>query len=441
MRQMRSLVIKCGNYRDNFYTGNYCLKINNVAQRQEMRILLISIHYPSDLSTNTQGVYKRLGMFVDAIKNIGQVDMLFFVPPETDISLKAIAETERTFSQHWQTQINLYLSPLEVQNSQTKLRQQWDGVFNFFKQSDFLRSPNQLQALEKCLSLKPDAIFVHRLSSMSAVMQRKQDLPPVFLDLDDIEHLSFMRQIRQPPTRLVTLLYYLQVPARFWGELQAIRKARSSFVCSKGDRRYLSERWGLPGVMTVPNAISIPEKQAIAIELTLLLIGGYNYFPNTNAANFLIEKVWTDIYKVMPNARLLIAGPYPENIRGYSQKVPGVEFLGFVPDLDKLYQRSRVVCCPILSGGGTRVKMIEAAAYGKPIVATRIGAEGLSMNDGQEFLMRDDPKAFAEACLELLRNDELCDRLGKAAREAAICHYDRANIVRQIQQQIQSEIN
>lgn len=77
-------------------------------------------------------------------------------------------------------------------------------------------------------------------------MQVQQSLPPVFLDLDDIEHISFMRQIRQPPTGLATQLYYLQVPARFWGEIQAIRKARCSFVCSSRDRRYLTKRLGLP---------------------------------------------------------------------------------------------------------------------------------------------------------------------------------------------------
>ncbi|WP_232224245.1 glycosyltransferase family 4 protein [Mastigocladopsis repens] len=382
-----------------------------------------------------------MSMFIDAIKEIGQVDMLFFVPPETELSPDIIAQTERTFSQHWQTQINLHLCPIEAeQNSVPKWRQQWDGIFNFFKQSDFLRSPQQLQALETCLSRKPDAIFVHRLSSMSAVMQMQQPLPPVFLDLDDIEHISFMRQIRQPPTGLVTQLYYLQVPARFWGEMRAIRLARCSFVCSGRDRRYLTKRLGLSNVVSVPNAIAIPKPQPMTKEPTLLLLGGYNYFPNMNAANFLIEQVWTHIHKVMPNARLIIAGPYPQSIRSYNKGVPGVEFPGFVDDLDALYQRSRVVCCPIFSGGGTRVKMIEAAAYGKSIVATSIGAEGLEMKDGQEFLMRDDPKAFAEACLELLRNDDLCKRLGDAARAAASRHYDRANIVKQIKQQIQSQI-
>ncbi|KYC37420.1 glycosyltransferase [Scytonema hofmannii PCC 7110] len=405
-----------------------------------MRILFISIHFPEDLSKSTLGIYKRMSMFIDAIKALGQLDMLFFVPPETDLSPEAIAQTERSFSQHWQTPLNLFLCPKEEDDSLPKWKQQWGGIFSFFQQSDFFITSRQMQALEKCLSRKPDAIFVHRLSSMSAVMQVQQDLPPIFLDLDDIEHISFMRQIRQPPTRLVTQLYYLQVPARLRGELQAIQLARRTFVCSERDRTYLTERWGLPGVVTISNAIAIPKSQTITLEPTLLMLGGYNYYPNINAANFLIEKVWVQIHKAMPNARLIIAGPYPENIPSYDKGIPGVEFAGFVNNLSELYQRSRVVCCPILSGGGTRVKMVEAAAYGKPIVATRVGSEGLEFKDGQEFLMRDNPNDFAAACLELLRNYDLCDRLGSGARATAIKKYDRANIVRLIQQQIEFQL-
>ncbi len=407
-----------------------------------MRILFVSHHFPSDLSTNTQGIYKRMGLFIDAIKAIAQLEMLFFVPADTDVSASAIAATEQAFSQHWQTPIKLHLCPIPANPpTRPKWRQQSDGIFNFFQQADFWVSPQQVQALQTCLNSAPDAVFVHRLCAMSSAMLAQQPLPPIFFDLDDIEHIKFMRQIRQPPTRLQTLLYYLQVPARLRGELRAIRLAERTFVCSEHDRKYLSNQWQLPGVVSIPNAITLPTPPPLPPDPTLLLLGGYYYYPNINAANFLIEQVWPQVHRAMPQARLLIAGPQPENIRSYAKNLPGVEFTGFVDDLDALYARSRVVCCPILSGGGTRVKMIEAAAYGKPIVATRIGAEGLEMVDGQEFLKRDRPRDFADACIELLKNDAECDRLGSAARATALRHYDRAHIVKQIQQQLKSDIN
>ena len=399
-----------------------------------MRALFVSNHFPTHLATNTQGIYKRMGLFIDALADIAQLDVLFFVSADTDTSAGAIAQLEKAFSQHWSIPIQLFLCPTPAPAG-SKLKQQWSGTFNFYKQADYVgtSSPQAVQAFEACLERQPDLVFVHRLTSICPAMLTKQPLPPLFFDLDDIEHIKFMRQIRQPPTRLRTSLYFLQVPARWWGELRAIRLAQQTFVCSEHDRRYL-QRWGLTNVVAIPNAIAIPTPQPITTQPTLLLLGGYYYYPNLNAANFLIEQVLPLIHQVMPQAHLMIAGTKPEAIRGYGKNLPGVEFTGFVEDLNALYQRSRVVCCPIFSGGGTRVKMIEAAAYGKPIVATRIGAEGLEMTDGTEFLLRDRPQEFADACLELLKNDALCDRLGTAARSVAVQQYDRTHIVKSIQQ-------
>jgi glycosyltransferase involved in cell wall biosynthesis len=404
-----------------------------------MRVLFVSNHLPPHLPTATQGIYKRMGLFMDALKPIAQLEMLFFVAPDADTSAETIARLEADISQHWNVKTKLTLCPTPAQTP-SKFQQQIAGIFNFHHQADYIGTshPAVVQAFEQCLDRNPDALFIHRLNSLCPAMLSDRPLPPIFFDLDDVEHIKFIRQLRQPPTRVRTLLYYLQVPARLRGELRAIRLTRQTFVCSDHDRRYLLNRWGLSNVVSVPNAIKIPSPQPLTPQPTLLLLGGYYYFPNTNAANFLIEQVLPRIQRVIPNAHLIIAGPKPEAIRSYAKKPTGVEFTGFVEDLDALYQRSRVVCCPIFSGGGTRVKMIEAAAYGKPIVSTRIGAEGLEMTDGKDFLLRDRPQDFADACIELLQNDGLCDRLGAAARNTAIQSYDRANIVQLIRHQISS---
>lgn len=404
-----------------------------------MRVLVVSKECPTDLRINVHGIYKRLRMFIDAIKEIADIDILFYVSPDTDRSPSTISEIEHSFYQYWNVKLNVFLCPKFTREQTLSAWQlQAPGILSFFKQPGSTETSGlqQIWAFEECLSRKPDAIFVHRLNSMCPAMLTRKILPPIFLDLDDVEHIAFMRGISQPPCRLVTYLYYLQIPALWWGEYRAIRLARHTFVCCEQDRNYLTKRWHLPGAIAVPNAVTIPEPQPITSNPTLLLLGTYTYPPNVNAANFLVEQVWPRVYQVMPEARLIIAGKSPSNIRSYDVGAPGVEFTGFVDDLDALYRRTRVVCCPIFSGGGTRVKMIEAAAYGKPIVATRLGAEGLEMYDGREFLMRDEPQLFAEACLDLLRNLTLCEQLGAAARAGAIRYYDRANIVGLIQQYI-----
>src|SRR6266700_881188 len=130
-------------------------------------------------------------------------------------------------------------------------------------------------------------------------------------------------------------------------------------------------RWRLPGMVTIPNAVAIPATYGIdPTSRSLLLLATYAYGPNIAAAEFLIREVWPLVREACPDAQLIIAGDKPERIPSFASHPPGVDFTGFVDDLDQLYRRVRIVCCPILAGGGTRVKILEAAAHGKAIVST-----------------------------------------------------------------------
>jgi len=163
-----------------------------------------------------------------------------------------------------------------------------------------------------------------------------------------------------------------------------------------------------------------------------MFIGSHWYKPNGDGAERLLTRIWPLVRARVPGAQLIIAGKSPESIPSYSNPPAGVEFTGFLPDLDALYARSRVVVCPITMGGGTRVKLVEAGGYGKPIVSTRIGAEGLDLEDGVDVLLRDDDRSFADACIRLLSDDTLCARLGAAARAKAVAQYDAAKVERRI---------
>ena len=375
-------------------------------------------------------------MFVDAIKEIAHLDVLFYVPADTDTSPAAVSAWERALSQHWEADLHLLLCRHFTRSTALPTwRRYGAGMTSFFGHPSYMRTSGrqQVRAFEHCLHRKPDAIFAHRLVAMCPSLLTHAPLPPIFFDLDDIEHIALLRSSNQQWAWRTKLLNYTRVPALVWGERRAIRLAHRTFVCSELDRHYLTKRWRLAGVTTVPNAANAVKLLPVAPNPTLLFLGSFAYKPNVEAAEFLIEQIWPYIYRAMPEARLLVAGTLPERIRSYDMSVPGVEFTGFVDDLAGLYQQSRVVCAPILAGGGTRLKIIEAAGYGKAVVATRVGAEGLDMRDGIELLLRDDPRLFADACLKLLTDSVLCERLGRAAHGMVIRSYDRASIVSLIQ--------
>jgi len=401
-----------------------------------MRVLFVSsFFFPNSKGA---GVYNRMLMFVDAFKYASQLDMLFYVPPDTDISPSAILEFETLLRRSWHPNLNLFLCP---QNNKFAEMPRWQReLASIFTAMTIATGSRQIEAFDNCLARQPSLVFVHRISSMSPALRTHKKLPPIFFDLDDIEHIKLARTIKYLSKSPLAPLNYLKVPAIFWAEYQAIRLADRTFVCSDIDRNYLTHKLRLHGVVNLSNAVNVPATQPITSAPTILFLGGYSYLPNIEAANFLIEQIWSYIYSIMPEARLIIAGGGSECLRSYGKGVAGVEFTGFVEDLEALYRRSRIVCCPIFAGGGTRVKIIEAAAYGKPIVANAIAIEGINLKNGREFIQCEIPKQFAEACLKLLKDDHLCAQLGANARLVAMQQYDRAAIVEQITQTIQDSM-
>jgi glycosyltransferase involved in cell wall biosynthesis len=182
-----------------------------------------------------------------------------------------------------------------------------------------------------------------------------------------------------------------------------------------------------------PNGVDVANREpSVSPEKTILFLGNYTYPPNAEAAERLISQIWPLIRQQVGTARLIIAGDYPELIPAYASSPPSVEFTGLVHDLEALYARSRVICCPIVNGGGTRVKLLEAAAYAKPIVATTVGAEGLSFENELEILIRNIDSEIAQACCRLLTDDALSLRLGTSAYQKACSHYELGHIRKNI---------
>ncbi|MGH8276026.1 MAG: glycosyltransferase, partial [Steroidobacteraceae bacterium] len=229
-------------------------------------------------------------------------------------------------------------------------------------------------------------------------------------------------------------LMLLQTPRLLLAEIQAILLTRATFVCSEPDRRYLSRFTGSRRLQVVPNSIPFPASvSAEPSEPLVLFVGTMSYEPNALAADMLVKEVWPTVRARVPEARLVIAGTRPELATSYPPKDPSISFAGFVDNLGELYSRARVVCCPITYGAGTRVKIIEAAAHARAIVSTPLGAEGLTLADGSEIVLRESPDLLAQECVRLLQDEVAARQLGLAAREKARCTYDREAVLAQLE--------
>jgi glycosyltransferase involved in cell wall biosynthesis len=254
------------------------------------------------------------------------------------------------------------------------------------------------------LAASCDLIHVARLH-MSAQLAGLpgRGRPRTVLDLDDVEtriRLSKLLVFSEPPG--AHRLYDWYDLARLWRYQQrALRRFDRVLVCSELDRR----RLGGGNVVVVPNGFDVPARlpRNDPDGRTILFCGVLSYAANADAMSFFIERILPEVRKHVPDVRLLIVGrsPSPRMRAWHDGRAILVE--GDVPSVTEHYRQATIAVVPLRVGGGTRIKILEAWAYGLPVVSTTVGCEGLDAVDGQHVLVADDPPGFAERCVRLLR--------------------------------------
>jgi glycosyltransferase involved in cell wall biosynthesis len=206
---------------------------------------------------------------------------------------------------------------------------------------------------------------------------------------------------------------------RRWNRLlpELCRGADVVVVCSALDR----DRIG-GGAVVVPNGYDAPpalpprRHHAAAV---LAFVGGMDYPPNADAAEFAAREVLPLVRVTRPDAELWLIGHVPSGSPvSRLARLPGVRMRGHVDDISVELAEVDVAVAPIRFGGGTRIKILEAFAHRVPVVATTVGCEGLAVADGSTLLVADDAAGFAAACLRLLADPSLRARI--VAEAAAV---------------------
>ena len=164
---------------------------------------------------------------------------------------------------------------------------------------------------------------------------------------------------------------------------------------------------------------------------TLLFLGSFRHIPNREALDWFVTQVWPLIVAARPETRLVIIGSDPPP-RHSLPEVGHVEMIGFVDDVRDALARYAVFICPILTGSGVRVKLLEAYAAGIPVVSTTIGAEGLSQFDGDTCALADAPELFAQKTIDLLTDPTQAAQLAQKARKHVMEAWDMATITRKL---------
>jgi glycosyltransferase involved in cell wall biosynthesis len=208
-------------------------------------------------------------------------------------------------------------------------------------------------------------------------------------------------------------------------ESTACEQVTLNIAVSEGDAAVLQRQAPAAEVAVVPNGVDTGFFAPVTNgqEEGVLGIGGLNWGPNREALDHLCAEILPTLRRTLPGASVRWVGrASPTEIATFGTR-HGIVLTGYVNDVRPYFAHAACVIAPLLAGGGTRLKILDAWAMGKAVVSTTIGCEGLDAVDGENILIRDDPTAFATAVTRVLQDRALRTRLGAAARRTVESRY------------------
>ena len=220
-------------------------------------------------------------------------------------------------------------------------------------------------------------------------------------------------------------------------ELRMLPKVDRIQMCSEANKKYLAsflpelEPIMQAGLRAGIDTSRYEFKPSGRTPDTLLFLGSFRHIPNVEALEWFVTQVFSKVLAKRPSVRLILIGSDAPP-RHSLPDIPNIELVGFVDDVRVPLGDFAVFICPILTGSGVRVKLLEAFAAGIPVVSTTIGAEGLTERHGDICALADSPEEFAERTLELLGEPSTAARMAERARSEVVDKWDMTVITKRL---------
>ena len=316
------------------------------------------------------------------------------------------------------------------------------GILSYFVlQPKFLfagHSREMALALDKEVASGRHDVLICEVMVAASYGKHITAIPTIYDDLelgqflDDSTSYNGFRRVRRFASNeilrrylkgLVRTFSFCTVPS------QAEQDLVSSFLHYRKDR--------LP---ILPNGVDISGYQtAVPLKTEnpyLVFNGSLTFSPNYEAMQFFIQKVWPSVRERFPSLELRITGSL-KNVDTRPLSSPGVIFTGYLDDIRPTVAGARACITPILSGGGTRLKVLEAMALKVPVIATTKAVEGLDVVPGKHVLIADTPSEFVNAIAEVLTNSNLRKEMAQSAYNVVAKQYDWQIIGQQLENLLQ----
>lgn len=204
---------------------------------------------------------------------------------------------------------------------------------------------------------------------------------------------------------------------------------RADLVLVTSEREQSVMRGLLPekNVQVVPNGVDIeafaPDEAVAEAPSRIIFTASFDYYPNVQGALHFAEHIWPRIQRELPEATWHLVGRNPPAEIVRLGTLSGVTVTGSVPEIRPHLASAQVAIVPLLTGAGTRLKILEALAMRRAVVSTTLGCEGIDCIPNKHLLVADEPEAFAAAVVDLLKAPARRESLGAAGRALVNEHY------------------
>jgi sugar transferase (PEP-CTERM/EpsH1 system associated) len=258
---------------------------------------------------------------------------------------------------------------------------------------------------------------------------------PVVLDEHNIEYELLWRTCREersPARKLFNLVEFMKFRAE---EHAAWRSAAGSvFTSAREEAIFRSDQPRKPSAV-VANGVDLdyfrPNRREPDPD-NIVFTGLMSYRPNVDAVTYFVRSILPRVRQVRPRVTFTIVGTAPpEEVRKLAG--PQVTVTGRVADVRPYLDRASTVVVPLRMGSGTRLKVLEGLAMGKPMVSTALGCEGIAVEDGEHLLLGNDPNSFAQAVATVLEDRRLGTALGRNGRNLVEREYGWESLTRSLE--------
>lgn len=294
--------------------------------------------------------------------------------------------------------------------------------YTYFDYGDrnFCRAIQQVLSTDRPSLLHVDSLDLHRWLPMVEGL-------PIACTHHSIESDLLRGRARFDRSPLVRAYMTRQAEAIERTERQICPRLSLNVMMSDVDAARLREVAPSVRTFVAPNGVDVakmrPLKDRPVVKGRIAFLGPSYMLPNRDGVEHFLQDMWHIVRAARPDATFQIIGKVAADHRTTFESYPGVSCSGFVDDIRPHLAEAECFVVPLRIGGGTRLKILDAWAMGRPVVSTSVGCEGLMTEDGGNILIRDKPDDFARAVLEVLGDAERAGRLGAGGRQTAEARY------------------